>query len=140
MRNLWKRTMIRAAVGLAMGLLIGLGFLALPGGKHGAGWVAAYLLICCAMGVINMGSTTLYEIERWSITRTTLAHLAITLTTFCGLALFLGWFRSGTIWIMLALFIGFYFVVWLVMYQSYRRQVRKMNEDLKRWKAAQGED
>ena len=140
MGEMWKRTAIRAGAGLALGLLVGLGFLLFPGGERSAGWVAAYLLICCAMGGINVGTTTLYEIERWSITRATLAHLAVTLTTFCALALFLGWFRSATIWVMLAAFTAAYFIVWLVMYLSCRRQVRKMNEDLKRWKAAQGED
>ena len=145
MKELWKKTALLAAVGLATGILVGLGFL-LPNGiletftQRGSGWALAYMLICGAMGMINMGTMTIYEIEHWSLTRATLTHFAITLSTFCGLGLFLGWFRSTLIIVMLALFVIAYFIIWLSMYLSYRRQVRRMNEELRHWKETQQEE
>ena len=142
MKELLKKTALLAAIGFAAGLLVGFSFLMLNGlqstvAENGAGWTVAYMLISGAMGMINIGTMTLYEIERWSLTRATLTHLAITLSTCCGLGLFLHWFRSATGWIMLAIFIVAYFIIWLIIYLSYKRQVRKLNEHLAHWKDAQ---
>ena len=143
MRDFWKRTALLAAIGLAVGLLIALFFIVLEGGRafvaeRGGAWVLAYALICGAMGMLNLGTTTIYDVERWSITRCTLTHFAICVTTLSGLGLFLGWFRSAMILYMLVPFTIGYFVIWLFMYLFYKRKVRRMNEDLKRWKDAQG--
>lgn len=143
MKELLKKSALLGTIGFALGLLVGFGFLIYHGIQtvvtaNGAGWTVAYMLICGAMGMVNMGTMTLYEIERWSLTRATLTHLAITLATCCGLGLFLGWFNSSTAWIMLAAFIIAYFIIWLIIYLSYKRRVRKLNEELKHWKDAQG--
>ena len=142
MKELLKKTALLSAIGFAVGVLVGLGFLAFYGVQatveaYGAGWLMAYMLICSAMGAINLGTMTLYEIERWSLTRATLTHLAITLATCGGLGLFLGWFRSAVIWYMLIAFVVAYFIIWLIIYLSYKRRVKKLNEDLKHWKEAQ---
>lgn len=145
MKELLKKSALLGAIGFAVGLLVGFGFLVCHGmqatvAEKGAGWTVAYMLISGGMGLVNMGTMTLYEIERWSLTRATLTHFAITLSTCCGLGLFLGWFRSATAWIMLAAFVAVYFIIWLVIYRSYKRRVRKLNEDLKHWKDAHSEE
>lgn len=144
MREFWKKTALLAAIGLAAGLLVGLCFILLNGIKsvvetEGPGWLLAYMLISGAMGMINLSTMTIYEIESWSLTRATLTHFVIVMGTVCGLGLFLGWFRSASGFIMLAAAVVAYFIIWLIMYLSYKRQVRRMNEDLKHWKDAQGE-
>ena len=144
MKDLLRRSTILASVGLALGLMVGLAFL-LTGGMREAlsekstGWVVTYLLISGGMGLINMGTVTLYDVERWSITRATATHFAICMSTLCGLGAFLGWFRAmdAAAWITLTASVAVYFLIWLVMYLSYRRKVRRMNEGLRQWKRAQ---
>ena len=92
MRELLRKSALLSAIGFAAGMLVGFGFLMAQGiqailSRLGPGWVLAYLLICSAMGMINVGTMTIYEIERWSLTRATPTHFAITLCTFCGLGL-----------------------------------------------------
>lgn len=143
MRELWKKTALLAAIGFAAGLLVGLGFLLLNGigevyAREGAAWMIVYLLISSGMGMVNMGTMTIYGIERWSITRATLTHFCIVMSTFSGLGAFLGWFHSALGIIMLVACVIMYIIIWLIIYLSYKRQVRRMNEDLKRWKDTQG--
>ena len=145
MKELWRKTAMLAAIGFAAGLLVAGGFLMLNGiqevyAARGAGWMAAYILISGGVGLVNMGTMTIYGIERWSLTRATLTHFAIVLGSYFALGGFLGWFRSAMAWIMLAGFVVVYFIIWLIIYLSYKRQVRRMNEDLKHWKDAQGRE
>lgn len=142
MKDFLKKAAPMAAIGLAAGLLVGLGF-TLAFGLHehfGAHRLLVYMLISGAMGMINLGTVSIYDIESWSITRCTLTHFAIVMATVCGLGLFLGWFAEASGFIMLAVSVVIYFIIWLIMYLSYRRRVRRMNEDLKHWKDAQGKE
>ena len=78
MRGFWKQTAIRAAIGFVAGMLVGLGILAVSSGvqafsaKNGAGQLARYLAMSGLLGAINVGTTTIYSLERWSILRCTL--------------------------------------------------------------------
>ena len=146
MNDLWKKTAILAVIGFALGVLVSLGFLLHLGmeavyEQQGGRWIMVYMLLSGGLGMASMGSMTIYEIEHWSLTRATLTHLAITLAAFCALGGWLGWFddlRRPWVWITFALYLGAYFIIWLIMYQSYKHKVRRINEELKHWKDAQG--
>lgn len=147
MRAFWKQTAILAATGFALGLLVGLGFLAASGfgaysAQHGLGRLMLYLLLSGVLGAVNMGSSTIYSLERWGLLRCTLTHFCITMTSVCAVGLALGWLslrQPGTLW-MLAGCTVVYFIIWLVMYLIYKRQIRRINAALRRWKAEQGEE
>ena len=96
-----------------------------------------YFVITGVYGIVSMGAQVVYDIEEWSITRATLTHLVITLAGFYGMAFFLGWFALGSslFWIMTGGFIAAYAVIWCAYYFSYRRNIRKMNEALQKWKS-----
>ena len=85
MREFWKKTLIMAAIGFAAGILVGLGFL-LPHGvgayyaEYGAGWIALHLGMSGLLGAVNMGSTTIYDLERWGLLRCTLTHFLIAMS------------------------------------------------------------
>lgn len=133
-----------AAVGFALGALTGLVFLAVNGfgaycAAHGPGGTALYLALSGLLGAVNMGTTAVYDREQWGLLRCTLVHFAIAMSTVCAVGFSLGWLslrEPATLWV-LAGCAGVYFIIWLFMYLRYRRQIRRINEALKRWKAEQ---
>ncbi len=145
MSEFWKKTLFWGAVGFVLGMLVSLGFL-LPMGiaqyyaRHGSGRLALQLLAGGALGAINMGSTSIYSLERWSLLRCTLTHFCIAMTTYFTVGFSMGWIRLGdafTLWLS-AIMVVVYFIIWLIMYLQGKRDIRKINEALKRWKDEQG--
>ena len=147
MREFWKRTAIRAAIGFVPGVLVGLIFLSFYGigaycADYGAGRLALNLVVSGLLGAVNMGSAAIYSLEHWGVLRCTLTHFVIAMTSYCAVGFALGWIdprEPATLW-MLAACIVAYFIIWLIMYLISRRKVRRINESLKRWKDAQGGD
>lgn len=147
MREFWKRTLSMAAVGFALGILVGLGFLASYGvgeyyARYGAGRFALHLAMSGLLGAVNMGSTTIYSLEHWGLLRCTLTHFCLTMFSMCAIGFSMGWFdlRSAvTLWI-LAVCVVLYFIIWLIMCLIYRQKIRHINAALKDWKNAQGDD
>lgn len=145
MREFWKKTATMAAIGCVLGVLVGLGFL-LPYGienyyaRFGAGHLALHLAMSGVLGAVNMGSATIYSLEHWGVLRCTATHFCVSMSAMCLIGFSMGWFdlnESVTLWI-LAGAVVVYFIIWLVMYLSYKRQVRRMNAALKSWKDVQG--
>ena len=147
MRDFWKNTSKMAAIGFAAGILVGLGFL-LPYGvgafyaEYGAGRFALHLGLSGVLGAVNMGSATIYSLEHWGVLRCTVTHFIITMSCLCLIGFPMGWFTLHdpvTPWVLGSCVVA-YFVIWLVMYLRGRRQVRRINEALKSWKDAQGDE
>ena len=147
MRDFWKKVLILAAVGFAVGFLVGLFILSFNGireyqQQHGIGWLTLYLASSGLLGAVNMGATMVYSVERWGLLRTTLTHFTISMASLCAVGFSMGWLilrDAFTRW-MLAGCIAAYFIIWLVMYLGCKRQIRKINEALGRWKRAQKDD
>lgn len=144
MRDFWKKTLLLAAVGFAAGLLVGLGFLSITGintyfAQNGPGRLALYIGLSSILGAVNLGTTTIYSLEHWGLLRCTLTHFLIAMATFSTVGFALGWLslrEPATLWMLPACVIA-YFIIWLVMYLCYRREIRRINSALKRWKAEQ---
>ncbi|MBQ8091428.1 MAG: DUF3021 domain-containing protein [Pyramidobacter sp.] len=146
MNAFWKKTAILAAIGFILGILVGMGFLLIGGSgiyfeMNGANRTALYLALSGLLGAVNMGPMTIYSLERWGLLRCTLTHFFISMSSVCAVGFTLGWLSLRdpfTVW-MLAGCVVVYFIIWLIMYLRGKRQVRRMNEALKRWKDEQGE-
>ena len=146
MREFWKKTIIRAAIGFVLGILVGLGFLSITGvGKYyaekGMAGLALYLGLSGLIGAVGLGGTTIYSLEHWGLLRCTVTHFLLTLSAYCAVGFTLGWLdlRDPATPYMLLGNVIVYFIIWLVMYLIYKRQVRQINEALKAWKAHQDE-
>ena len=144
MREFWKKTLFWAAVGFMLGMLVGLGISAIYDRQdaftHG-GAGRLNLFMSGLLGAVNTGSTSIYTLERWGLLRCTLTHFCLSMAATCTVGLSMGWFSLGdplTLW-MLAGWVVVYFIIWLVNYLIFKRQIRQINEALKRWKNAQGE-
>lgn len=146
MKAFWKRTAILAAIGFALGLLVGLGTLALSGigayrAQYGLGRVLLHIALSGALGAVSMGTASIYSLEHWGVLRCTLVHFCIAMASVCAVGFAMGWFsldQPATLG-SLAACVGVYFVVWLVMYVRGKREVRQINAALRSWKAKQEE-
>ena len=146
MSELWKKAIIRASIGFVLGILVGLGFLSITGAgaytvQKGAGGLALYLALSGLLGAVGMGGTTIYSLEHWGLLRCTLTHFALTLSVYCAVGFTLGWLdpRDPATPYMFLGYVIAYCIIWLVMCLIYKRQIRRINEALKTWKAHQDE-
>ena len=90
-------------------------------------------------GIICMGSTIVYDIDNLGLSKVTLLHYVITLVSFLCFNFLLGWFSEFNIILILAVFTVAYFIIWLVNYLIYKREIRRMNKDLEYIKQKAGE-
>ena len=81
-----------------------------------------------------MGTMVIYDIEKWSILRATFTHFLIVMGVMLLACFVLKWFEpwSAAFWIMMAAELAGYVIVWLILYHSYRRKVRKLNDMLRK--------
>lgn len=90
-------------------------------------------------GIICMGSTIVYDIDNLGLSKVTLLHYVITLVSFLCFNFLLGWFNEFNIILILAVFTVAYFIIWLVNYLIYKREIRRMNIELEDIKKKAGE-
>lgn len=120
-------------LGFSLGLLIGAVMYvvaASPDRIVTGGGLLVQLIGSGFYGAVAMGGTISYDIERWSLLRATLTHYILTFASFFVVDLILGWFDGIGLLIAFLAFSGAYFVIWLIMYALWKREIRKINEDL----------
>lgn len=133
---LWKKAMILGMIGFAAGALIGvILYLTDPSGGFAA--AVPHILMGGLEGAAAMGSSVMYDIEKWSLIRATVTHFLLVFVLYFLIVVTMKWFRldDPVFWIVIAGMAAGYAVVWLIQYLAYRRTIRKMNEDLARLKA-----
>ena len=139
---MWKKGTLLALAGFAAGVLIGI-FFTLKGNSGGLeASDIPHLLIGGLYGAAACAGSLVYDIEKWSIARATATHFLSTLGLYLLICFSLGWFTlsDSAFWITIgAMMIG-YVLMWLFMYLGYRREIRKMNEELARWKSRAGQE
>lgn len=80
-------------------------------------------------GAICMAGTVLYDAERLPLAAATALHCLICIGQFIPLALFLGWCSSAVeVLIMAGFQLLTFFIVWLIMYTRYRKEIKQLNE------------
>lgn len=145
MTEMKKRALWMSLLGLVLGVGVGLLFhLSIPDGSlarpEQRPFLLLYLLASGLYGAVNMGTSALYDVEDWSILRCTAAHFAICLGSsalFFGTLILAGWMPMPSVgwWaVMLSAFVAVYCLIWLFQYLAYRRKVKNMNAQLRKWK------
>lgn len=135
---LWKKAALLGLAGFAAGVVIGACFSLI--GSNGSFSLKdglPHLLAGGIYGAVAMGSSVVYDIEKWSIARATATHFLLVFLLYFLLVITMGWFRldDPAFWIVIAAMATGYVFIWLFQYLSYRRKVREMNDHLEKWKS-----
>jgi len=99
------------------------------------------LVLVGLYGAICMAGTLLYDVDRLPLSVATLLHCLMCILPFVPLALFLGWCtRLGDVLIMSGFQLVAFFLIWLILYASYRREIRELNKMQKDYLNENGEE
>ena len=72
---------------------------------------------------------TFYEIERMPLAAATFSHCALIIILFILIGLLLGWLNNiAEVLIMASIQLICFFIIWLILYAVYKKQVRELNE------------
>ena len=142
MEAIWKKAVILGAIGMILGIFIGAGFWYLMSGEvpetsTSLSAMMLHLLLSGVLGMVANGSSVIYEIEEWSIVRATITHFIIAMGVFYVIAFTLRWFSPSdpACWIMSAIMVIVYFTIWMVQSLIFKHKVKRMNEELRKWKS-----
>lgn len=102
-------------------------------GKEGA--VLVQTFFSGLYGLVCFGGTEFYRIEKWSLLKSTVAHLGCILISFSIIGLLLGWigFDFPSLLFLISIIVLF-FVIWLIMGSIWKKNVRDMNDELEKYK------
>lgn len=141
------KTLKRAGIGFLLGIVIG-DLIALITGNSstdgvtfaskqlldmagGNGVIAMLLqsLFSGLYGALCFAGMSLYKSERLPLAAAIALHCAIIVIFYIPIALLLGWLSGiAEILIVAGMQIVVFFIIWLIMYFAYRKQVRELNE------------
>lgn len=85
-----------------------------------------------AVGAIGGGSSVIWEMERWSLTKQTLIHFAVLAIPFVPISYVLNWmphYLYGALGYAAAFIIA-YVLIWVSIYFSIKAKIKKMNRQL----------
>ena len=143
----------RAACGFVLGMVVGAlmvvaisfasgnGSLILPAkllkmtGTE-AGALLAHMLASGAYGTIPMAGTLLYELDSWGLLKQAIVHYTSYTAAFMCFGIAFGWIEPTLvdIGIMAGTFAVCHCIIWLIMYNRYRSEVKRLNELLAKTK------
>ena len=89
-------------------------------------------IVALFYGAVFGGASVIWEMERWSLLRQTVTHLAIVSLTTLPLALFLGWMQPivGGIFGYFGLFFAIYAAILLSIWLMIRKRLSRLNRAL----------
>lgn len=136
MSQLKEKLFLRALLGAVIAMLICAAICAFGGNGEDLiarpAWFFLQFVGSAIFGAVANGSAVIYEIENWSILKATAVHYIIAMGAFVITSLLLDWFEIQELLIVFAAMTGAYVLIWLVNYIKGKREVRRMNEGLRR--------
>ena len=89
------------------------------------------------MGIIGNGGSVIYEVENWSIFRTTVTHFAMAFSAFLIIGFLNNWLSPKDVLFnifMITIWIAVYFMIWLMQYLIFKKEVKEINRGLQMMK------
>ena len=142
-----KKTLKAAGIGFLIGMVVGNVIAILTGNSAtggvtfaspqllnmaGGNGVVAMLLQSLFSGLYGaacFAGMSFYEIERMPLAAATALHCALIVLLFIPIALLLGWVSDiVTLLIISGMQLVGFFIIWLIMYFGYKKQIRELNE------------
>ena len=97
--------------------------------------VILQILLSGLYGLVCIGGTEFFRIEKWSLLRSTMTHLVCILVSFTAIGLILRWIRFDLPSLLFLLTIAVtYFIIWIIMSIRWKRSIREMNSELEKYK------
>lgn len=129
--DLRNKVIIKSLIGFILGMFIELFFWVRAYGAVYRPTFVLFLIMGGLIGLINNGSSVVYDIESWSTTRATIVHYFTTVIVFLSIAMPLGWFEWDlTLAIFMAIFTLIYVLIWLFNYLYWKKTIREVNEQI----------
>ena len=129
--DLKSKFMVNSLIGIVLGMIVGICmWMITPDNPEGRSFVV-HIIMSGLHGLIPCGAATVYEIESWGITKSTVVHATITLATILAIDLPMKWFRWG--WefaIAMLIYVVLYTIIWLVNFLYWKHTVKGMNDQL----------
>ena len=142
-----KKTLKAAGIGFLLGIVIGDLIALLTGnsdtegvtfasqklldmaGGNGTAAMILQSLFSGIYGAVCFAGMSFYEIERMSLAAATASHCALIVLAFIPISYLLGWV-GGIVetLIIAAAQAAAFFVIWLILYSVYKKQVRELND------------
>ena len=86
-------------------------------------------------GLVCIGGTEFFRIERWSLLRSTATHFACVIISYLIVGFILGWISFDiSLVITLAVIVIGYFIIWIIMGTALKKDVAEMNSELEKYK------
>lgn len=86
-------------------------------------------LLSGVLGAVAFAGMSFYDIEEWGMLKTMVVHFALIVAAFIPTALCLGWGSSAKeIIVMILMEAAAYMVIWVIMNERYKAEVRKLNQ------------
>ena len=142
-----KKTLKMAGIGFLIGMVVGNLIAFLTGNSDTGGVTFASMqllrmaggnalvamllqsLFSGLYGAVCFAGITFYEAERLPLAAATALHCATIILLFIPIALFLGWVSNITeILIIMSIQLVCFFIIWLIMWSIYKKQVRELND------------
>ena len=142
-----KKILLRAGIGFIIGAAVGdlIAFLTGTSATGGVTFASQQLLdmsggnTVLAMvlqslfsglyGAVCFAGMTLYDAERLPLAAATALHCALIVLLFIPIALLLGWVSDiQTLLMISGIQLVCFFIIWLIMYFGYKKQIRELNE------------
>ncbi|MBR3635801.1 MAG: DUF3021 domain-containing protein [Lachnospiraceae bacterium] len=133
-----KNALILSGVGFVLGILIGV-MISFFDGSLSQGITGRDVLLLFVGGVqgaIPMGLTVVYDIEDWSILRSTVTHFIPTMIVFYACSFYMGWLKFGTVGFVITTvcMIAAYYIIWMTQYLIYLKKVKTMNAKIREFR------
>ena len=142
-----KKTLKMAGIGFLIGVVIGNLITILSGNSDTGGVTFASMqllrmaggnalvamllqsLFSGLYGAVCFAGMSFYEIERMPLALATALHCALIVLLFIPIALLLGWVSDiVTLLIISGMQLVGFFIIWLIMWSIYKKQVKELND------------
>ena len=126
--ELKNKFLINSLVGIIAGMIVGIVFWMINSETvQGSGFIL-HVIVSGIHGLIPCGAATVYEIESWGVTKSTIVHATVTLATILAIEIPMKWFSSPVEFaIALIIYVVIYTVIWLCIFLYWKNTVKEMN-------------
>ena len=130
--DLKYKFLINSMIGLVVGMIVGILIWTVfyPGNPEGRSFIL-HIMMSGLHGLIPVGAMTVYSIESWGLTKSTVVHALITLATVLLIELPMKWFTPGVEFaIVMVIYVIIYAIIWLINYLNLKHTINEINGQL----------